>query len=83
MKIKLTERDEVMFKGLAQSETGKNLKDFFQRVIDTHADIRIQTEDLNIARKAVLAAQEMIEDNFINHLKTFSGEHQSNENDYR
>lgn len=83
MKIKLLPEEETLFQALSQEEVGKRLQSYLKRVIDAHADIRAQTGDLEVAKKAMLMAQEMVEDNIINHLKTFSGESNDGGSDYR
>ena len=66
----LTEKDKALFKSLEGSATGKNLKDFLERLCVDMCDIRTWKEFSDINAKAVKNASLKIETEIIDRIKS-------------
>lgn len=75
----MTEQEKEMFHNLSKSMLGRTFREYVEKMLREHSDVRTIGEDSLQARKDSV---KFIEEVFLNPLKIMGGEVENNKSDY-
>lgn len=82
MRIQLTQEEKGMFNRLSQSNDGRILTEFIERLIREAVDIRNITGNVEAEKKGREVAVQLLEENFVNRIKILSGQVEAPDENY-